>query len=98
MLQCMKCCTDMKAQGLTLELTGCWDGKDWNHKFHVAGKSDSGFAKGPDAMRSVSGWSAFPNDAPCTCKSKMQKFSALSATEAECVAGTDCVQDMLCGK
>ena len=38
------------------------------------------------------------NGAPYTRKSKMQKFVTLSVTEAECVAATSCVQDMIYGK
>ena len=98
MLRCMKYCTDTKNQGLKLNPTGKWDGKDKNYKFKITGKSDSDYAKDPDTRRSVSGWAAFLNDAPYTRKSRMQKFVTLSVTEAECVAATECVQDMLYGK
>ena len=81
-----------------LEPTGRWDGKDQNYKFCIKGKSDSDYVKDPETRRRISGWRAFLNDGPCTWKSKMQKFVTLSVTEAECVAGTDCAQDMLFGK
>jgi hypothetical protein len=38
------------------------------------------------------------NGAPYIRKSKSQKFVTLSVTEAECVAATSCVQDMMFGK
>ena len=38
------------------------------------------------------------NDAPFVRKSKMQRFVTLSVTEAECVAATSCMQDMMDGK
>ena len=44
------------------------------------------------------GWSAKINNVPYTRKSKMQRFVTLSVTEAECVAATSCVRDMIYGK
>ena len=98
MLRCMRYCVSTKEQGLLLKPTGRWDGKDKNYKFRIRGRSDSTFASCPETKRSVSGWSCYLNDAPYVRKSKMQKFVTLSVTEAECVAGTSCVQDMIYGK
>jgi hypothetical protein len=75
-----------------------WDPKDRDFEFEISGKSDSDFAKDPETRRSVSGLAAFLNEAPYVRKSKMQKFVTLSVTEAECVSGTSCIQDMLYGK
>ena len=58
----------------------------------------SAHASCKDTLRSVSGWSAELNRAAHACKSKTQRFVTLSATEAECVAAVQCVQDMMCGK
>ena len=72
-----------------------WDGKDKSFKFRVSGKSDSDYAKCPVTRRSVSGYSAFLEEAPVTVKSTMQKIVALSVTEAEMVAAVQFVQDIL---
>ncbi|MEM9078894.1 MAG: Ty1/Copia family ribonuclease HI [Bacteroidota bacterium] len=97
MLRVMKYCVDTKEKGLLLKPNAKWDGsKDF--EFEITGKSDSDYAKDLETRRSVSGWSVFLNDAPYVRKSKMQKFVTLSVTEAECVAGTSCVQDMMYGK
>ena len=97
LLRCMKYCMDTKEKGLMLKPNKKWNGsKDF--EFEITGDSDSNFATCPETRRSVSGWSAKLNGAPYTRKSKMQKFVTLSVTEAECVAATSCVQDMLFGK
>ena len=49
----------------------------------------------PETRRSVSGYATFLNGAPVTAKSKMQDCVTLSVTEAELVAATNCVQDMI---
>ena len=67
-------------------------------EFEIQGMSDSDYAKDPVTRRSVSGWVAMLNGAPYVRKSKMQKFVTLSVTEAECVAATSCVQDMIYGR
>ena len=77
---------------------GQWNGRDRDFLFEINGNSDSDFAKCPETRRSVSGWAVFLNGAPYVRKSKMQKFVTLSVTEAECVAATSCVQDMMFGK
>jgi hypothetical protein len=45
--------------------------------------------------KSVSGYTTFLNGALVTAKSKMQECVTLSVTEAELVAVTNCIQDML---
>jgi hypothetical protein len=45
--------------------------------------------------KSVSGYANFLNGALVTAKSKMQECVPLSVTEAESVAATNCIQDML---
>ena len=59
------------------------------------GIGDSNYATCPDTRKSVSGYSVFLNEAPVTMKSGMQKTTALSVTEAELFAATQCAQDML---
>ena len=97
MLRVMKYCVTNN-KGLMLKPNAQWDGKDKNFPFEITGYSDSDFAKDPETRRSVSGWTAMLNGAPYTRKSKMQRFVTLSVTEAECVAATSCVQDMMYGK
>jgi hypothetical protein len=98
MLRCMQHCVETKQQGLFLKPKGIWDVRDKDFEFEITGESDSDFAKDVETRHSVSGWSAYINDAPYVRKSKGQKFVTLSVTEAECVAATSCVQDMMFGK
>ena len=63
-------------------------------EFENSGRSDIDYAKQHDRM-SVSGISAFLNDAPIQTKSKTQHIVTLSVTRAELVAVVECVQPML---
>ena len=92
----MKHVITTKERGLILKPYGAWDGSK-NFVFVISGRSNSDFAKCPTTRRSVSGWSAHLNGAPYTRKSKMQPIVAMSVTEAECIVGTSCIQDMLYG-
>ena len=81
-------------RGLVLKPDAVWDGtKDF--VFTITGRSDSDFAKCPETRKSVTGYTAFLNGAPFKMRSVMQNVVALSVTEAEEVAATECVQDML---
>ena len=91
----MEYCTATPERGWLLKPTGEWNGRDRNYKFTVHGFSDSDYAKDPETRRSVSGYATFLNGAPVTAKSKMQDCVTLSVTEAELVAATNCVQDMI---
>ena len=93
MKRCMKYCIGTAKRGLILKPDTVWDGNP-NFEFRITGKSDSDFAKDP-SRRSVSGWSTFLCGAPVTEKSNMQPITALSVTEAELIAGSSCVQDMI---
>eukprot|EP00957_Ditylum_brightwellii_P085029 6465433-Ditylum_brightwellii.AAC.1 len=75
--------------------TRVWDGKDKTFQLRIQGMADSDYAKCHVTRRSVSGYATFLEDAPVTIKSVMQKIMLLSVTEAETVAGVQCVQDML---
>ena len=81
-------------RGLLLKPEGIWDGSK-NFIFVIVGRSDSDHGKCPDTRRSVTGYTAFLNNAPFKTRSVMQNVVALSVTEAEEVAATECVQDML---
>ena len=59
------------------------------------GISDSDYAKDVDTRRSISGFAVFLNDAVVVARSKMQQCVTLLVTEAELVATTMCVQEML---
>jgi hypothetical protein len=91
----MEYCVSTPERGWLLKPEGEWDGRDRNYKFKVHGFSDSDYAKDPETRRSVSGYATFLNRAPVTAKSKMQDCVTLSVTEAELVAATNCVQDMM---
>eukprot|EP00957_Ditylum_brightwellii_P102727 7829301-Ditylum_brightwellii.AAC.1 len=56
--------------------------------------ADSDYAKCPVTCRSVIGCAKFLEGTPITVKSVMQKIVSLSVTEAETIAGIQCVQDM----
>jgi len=75
-----------------------WDGVDRNYLFEITGESDLTFTIDPVTKRSVSGWNAKLNGVSYTRKTKMQKFVKLSVTEAECVAATSCVREMIYAK
>lgn len=85
---------DTPGRGWLLNPDTFWDGNR-DFEFTISGKSDSDYAKDPDKFRSVSGWIVSLNDAPISVKSRMQQSVTLSVTEAEGVAATQCVQDML---
>ena len=59
------------------------------------GYSDSDFAKDPIKRRSVSGYGVFLERCPINTKSRMQRSTTLSVTEAELYAGTECGQDLM---
>jgi len=61
----------------------------------ISGRSDSYHVKCPDTRKSVNGYTAFLCSAPFKCRSVMQNVVSLSVTEAEEIAATECVQDML---
>lgn len=97
MIPCMKHCVDTCKKGFFLKPNKYWNG-DRNFLFEITGESDSDFAKDPETRPSVSGWATYLNGAPYIRKSKTQKFVTPNVTEAECVAATSCVQDMMFGK
>jgi hypothetical protein len=66
-----------------------------NNYFEITGVSDSDYAKDIQTRKSVSGYVTFLNEALVTAKSEMQECVKLSVTEAELVAATNCIQDML---
>lgn len=91
----MRYCLNTKMRGLTIKPEGDWNGMDREGIFKIEGYSDSDYAKDIESRRSVSGYSVFVNGAPVCVKSKMQESVTLSVTEAELVAATQCVQEML---
>ena len=92
----MKYIVGTPERGLLLKPDAVWDGtKDF--EFVIMGRSDSDHAKCPDTRKSVSGYTVFLCGAPYKFRSAMQNIVALSVTEAEEIAATECVQDMLFG-
>lgn len=83
-----------KKRGLILAPIGQWNG-DPQYAFEVSGISDSNYAPSTGNRKSVSGWSVFLNWAVVRAKSRQQNCVTLSVTEAELIAATECVQDMV---
>jgi hypothetical protein len=94
MLGLMKYCTATPDQGWTLKPSHKWDGSA-KHMFVVSGLSDSDYAKDLDTRQSVLGTAVFVEDLCVGARSSTQKIVALSVTEAELGAVTQCAQDML---
>jgi hypothetical protein len=80
-------------RGLMLKPNRVWNGSP-EYEFEVSGMSDSEYGKDP-SRKSVNGWSTYLNGAMVSAKSKMMPIIALSVTEAELYAATQCAQDML---
>ena len=90
----MRYCLSTPNRGLELKPRRSWDGNR-EFEFEIEGWSDSDYANDVENRRSVSGWAVFLEGAPIAMKSQMQHSVTLSSTEAEYVAATSCVQDML---
>ena len=84
---------NMKERGVYLKPDDKWD-DTLNYQFHLRGKSDLEYAK-DETWKSVNGWAVWLNSAPISYQSKMMLIIALSATEAELFAATQCAMDML---
>lgn len=67
-------------------------------EFVLEGYSDSDYAKDTVQRRSVSGFCSFLEGCVINTKSRMQPIVALSVTEAELVAATECAQDLIYAK
>ena len=93
MYQVMKYCMSTAAHGLLLHPDGVWDGTR-EFLFWIKGKSNSKYAK-DDSRKSINGWAIWLMLAPIVFRSKMMPIVALSVTEAELFAATQCAQDML---
>ena len=98
MYRCMNFCVSTRHWKLKIQPNVKWDGKEKDTQFIIYGKSDSTFASVPETMRSVMGYCAYLNGAAYSRKSLMEKVVATSVTEAETIAATECVKDMLFGK
>jgi hypothetical protein len=94
MIRVMTFCVNTKDQGITIEPKGKWDPHN-NQPYTITGVSDSDYAKDTVTRRSVSGHVVFINNSLISAKSKMQEAVTLSVTEAELMALTSCIQDML---
>jgi hypothetical protein len=95
MIKVMHYCVSTNRLGLTLNPKGKWDGKFDDTEFVIGGYSDSDYAKDGESRRSVTGYCVFLNEAPVAMKSRMQDAVTLSVTEAELVAATQCIQEMM---
>ena len=86
----MSYCVKTSNKGVKLNPNANWDGTK-NFEFTISGRSDSDYAKDPVTRRSITGYAAYLNGAPYSMHSKKQPWVALSVTEAEAVAASDCV-------
>merc|ERR1711862_29657 len=94
MLQTMNYVLHTKDRGLHLNpLVKLRDAR--REKFTIKGRSDSNCAANEETRKSVSGLEVTLNDAPVVMRSIGQKIIALSVTEAELIALTQVVQEML---
>ena len=91
----MEHCTATPNRGWNLKPKRKWDVNDREFDFEVSGLADLDYTKCPATQHSVSGYATFLEGAPVTVKSAMQRFVALSVTEADTVAGVQCAQDMM---
>ena len=67
-------------------------------EFILEGFSDSDYAKDPIKRRSVTGNCSFLEGCVINTRSRMQKLTALSVSEAELVSATECAQDLMYAK
>ena len=94
LLRVMKYCVGTPNRGWVLRPNRDWNGGA-NHLFIISGLSDSDYAKDIDTRRSVTGTAVFLEGSCIGARSATQRTVALSVTEAELNAATQCVQDML---
>jgi Reverse transcriptase (RNA-dependent DNA polymerase) len=64
-------------------------------EFEIYGHTDSDYAKDPVKHCSVSGYSSFLEGCAVNTKSRMLSITALSVTEAELIAATECAPDLM---
>jgi len=93
-MRVMKYLVSTPERGLLLQPNNSWDGNA-DFEFDVQGFADSEYAKEQTTRRSVNGWCVFLNNAPAVMRGKGMPVVALSVTEAELYAATQCAQDML---
>ena len=94
MIRVMKYCVGSADRRWTLKPTRGWDGNP-SHKFVILGLFDLDYTKDIDTRRSVSGTAVFLEGSCIGAQSATQQTVALSVTEAELSAATQCAQDML---
>ena len=61
----------------------------------LRGYADASFAPDTKTRKSVTGYAIFLNGCPIMCRTKGQNIVTSSTTEAEYVAATSCIQDLL---
>ena len=95
LMRLLKYCTNTPNRGLVFKPKGIWDGKDKTYPFQIRGICDAEYAKDQATRRSVGGHVVYLNEAPIQMTSRMQRFVALSVTEAELIQACECAQDMM---
>jgi hypothetical protein len=95
-MRCTEPCETLNtpARGLKLGPVREWNGRP-DYEFIIDGYADAGYKPYHNTTLSVGGHAVFLNKAPITEKSKIQRSTTLSVTEAELYSGVDCAQDML---
>jgi hypothetical protein len=82
-------------RGLVPKPNRNWYGEDKRFEFEITGMADAEYAKDTESRQSISGYCTFLEGAAVSAKSKQQRSVMLSTTEAEIMAMTECVQDMI---
>lgn len=90
MLRCIKYVLDTKSLGLKIWPSGT-GGEPWN----ITCFTDSDYASDPDTRRSVSGYIIYVHGVPICFRSKQQKCVTLSSCEAEWIALSEAIKDVV---
>jgi hypothetical protein len=99
MYRVMNYCLNMAERGKVFRPRRFCKPKDLaDFEFILEGYSDSDYTKDPLKCRSVSGFCSFLEGCVISTKSRMPPIVALSVTEAELVAATECAQDLIYAK
>jgi hypothetical protein len=90
MLRCIKYVLDTKSLGLKIWPSGI-GGNPWN----ITCSTDSDYASDPETRRSVSGYIIYVHGVPICFRSKQQRCVTLSSCEAEWIALSEAVKDVV---
>ena len=90
MLRCIKFVLDSKTKGLLI-----WPSRIANEPWDIICYTDSDYASDPETRRSVSGYIIYVHGVPVCFRSKAQRCVTLSSCEAEWIALSEAVKDVI---